>query len=75
MSIERFSTKSVLKALFKDKQISAGEAKRIDANLTDIGDQHPLTAIAANLPSRLNSNARISHEELYEWFVAQKRQE
>lgn len=71
MSIERFSTKSVLKALFKDKQISAGEAKRIDANLTDIGDQHPLTAIAANLPSRLNSNARISHEELYEWFAQQ----
>ncbi len=71
MSIERFTTKSVLKALFKDKQISAAEAKRIDANLTDLGDQHPLTAIAANLPARADSNTRISHEELYEWFAQQ----
>ena len=71
MSIERFTTKSVLKALFRDKQISAAEAKRIDANLAELGDQHPLTAIAANLPSRLNSDTRISHEELYEWFAQQ----
>ena len=71
MSIDRLSTKSVLKALFKDKQISAGEAKRIDANLSDLGSQHPLSAIAANMPARLNSTTRISHDELYEWYAAQ----
>ncbi len=71
MSIERFTTKSVLKALFKDKQISAPEAKRLDANLSDIGSQHPLSAIAANLPARLNSNVKISSEELNQWFAQQ----
>ncbi|MEO0369445.1 MAG: ATPase, T2SS/T4P/T4SS family, partial [Pseudomonadota bacterium] len=71
MGIERLSTKSVLKALFHDRQISAGEAKRIDANLDNIGSQHPLTAIAANMPSRLGEEKRISHEELYTWFAEQ----
>ena len=71
MSIERLSTKSVLKALYKDRQISAAEARRLDTNLKDVGTQHPLSAIAANLPEKLDGKSRISHEALYEWYAQQ----
>ncbi|MCL4121538.1 UNVERIFIED_CONTAM: hypothetical protein GTU68_001345 [Idotea baltica] len=71
--ISKFDTKSILKALFADKQISADEAKRIDANTKDVarsGD-NPLIAIARSLPTRLATEKKINLEQLCEWFAEQ----
>ena len=57
--------------MFQDRQIDAGEAKRIDANITASNSplSHPLTAIARSLPTGLESGNKISLETLCEWFA------
>ena len=72
MSIEKFTTKSILKTLFKQQEISAAEARRIDSNLTKSEDGvHPLVAISRNLPTSAKTNSKISLEQLCEWFAEQ----
>lgn len=73
MSEIKFTSKSILKALFKERQISAAEAKRIDANITANGDDatHPLAAIARSLPTHITSENKINLNELCEWFAEQ----
>ena len=73
MSIEKLNHKSILKAMFKDRMISAAEAKRIDANLfSDKSDLvHPLAAIARCLPESLETAEKILLEPLCEWFSEQ----
>lgn len=68
--ISKFHTKAILKAMFADKQISAKEAKRIDANIGD-SDKNPLVAIANNLPMALSSKTKINLDQLSEWFAGQ----
>ena len=68
--ISKFQTKSILKAMFADKQISASEAKRIDANIGDT-NKNPLVAIASNLPTHVQTQAKINLDELSEWFADQ----
>ncbi|MBX2849052.1 MAG: GspE/PulE family protein [Acidiferrobacterales bacterium] len=71
--ISKFDTKSILKAMFQDKLISAEEAKRIDGNITQSKSQdiNPLIAIARNLPTRLASDKKINLDDLCEWFANQ----
>jgi len=73
MSSIKFNYKSILKAMFKDRQISAPEAKRIDANLSEPGNAtaHPLIGIARNLPTHLQTQNKINLETLCEWFAEQ----
>ena len=73
MSIDKFTTKSILKSMYKDRQISAEEARRIDANLKqkDEGTIHPLVAIAHNLPTKLGSTKKFTLDQLCEWFAGQ----
>jgi len=70
MSIEKLNHKSILKAMFKDRMISAAEAKRIDANLFNdkSGLVHPIVGISRSLPERLETGERILLEPLCEWF-------
>lgn len=72
MEIENFSTKSILKALYASKQISADEVRRIDKNTRSTKDQslHPLVSIARHLPTHLKTNNKISLDELCQWFAA-----
>lgn len=56
--------------MFLDKQISASEAKRIDANIGD-SSKNPLIAIASNLPNRFQTKEKINLEQLCEWFADQ----
>ena len=71
MSIATLNHKSILKALFKDQWISSDEAKRIDANLNQPQTKvvHPLVGVSRNLPTHLQTNKKISLEELSEWFA------
>lgn len=71
MSIDKLTHKSILKQMFKDQMISAPEAKRIDANLSEPGavPNHPLVGIARCLPSHQVTGDRISIESLCEWFA------
>ena len=72
MSIEKFTTKSILKALFKQQEISAAEARRIDANTAKFDEGvHPLVTISRNLPTSAKTDAKISLEHLCEWFAEQ----
>ncbi len=73
MSIEKLNHKSILKAMFKDRLISAGEAKRIDANLINdtTGLVHPLVGISRSLPERIETGQKILLEPLCEWFAEQ----
>ena len=69
--IDRLSTKSILKAMFKTQLVSVKEAKRIDQNIKE-GDaklSHPLTAISRNMPCHTSTGDRLSLEELCEWFA------
>ena len=70
MNIEKLNHKSILKAMFKDRMISAAEAKRIDANLFNdkSGLVHPIVGIARSLPEHLETNEKILLEPLCEWF-------
>ncbi len=71
--ISKFHTKSILKAMFADKQISAEEAKRIDANTkeSELSGDNPLIAIARSLPTQLSTEKKINLEQLCEWFAQQ----
>lgn len=73
MNIERLNHKAILKAMFKDGLINAGEAKRIDSNLQEAINQasHPLIGIARSLPSNQRTGDRITLEFLSEWFAGQ----
>lgn len=73
MNIERLNHKAILKAMFKDGLINAGEAKRIDSNLQEAVNQasHPLVGIARCLPSNQLTGDRITLEFLSEWFASQ----
>jgi len=59
--------------MFKQQLISAAEARRIDANLSekDQSPSHPLVAIARNLPTHAQTDNKISLEQLCEWFAQQ----
>lgn len=71
MSSINLNHKSILKAMFKDRQISAAEAKRIDANLSEPNavPAHPLAGIARNLPTHVQTSNKINLDELCEWFA------
>ena len=71
--ISKLTTKSILKAMFMDHQISAGEAKRIDGNIKDSRREpgHPLVGIARNLPTHVKTDSKINLEQLCEWFAEQ----
>lgn len=71
MNIDRLNHKAILKALFKDKMISASEAKRIDRNMVDAGDTitHPLIGVARNLPTHVETGNKLTIEPLCEWFA------
>ena len=71
--ISDFQTKSILKAMFVEKQISAEEAKRIDANTrnSESSGDNPLIAIARCLPTHLSTEKKINLEQLCEWFAEQ----
>ena len=71
--IRNFSTKSILKQMFAEKQINAIEANRINANLSSSqqAGRHPLVDIARCLPNRLGNDTKIELEELCEWFAGQ----
>ncbi len=72
MTIEKFTSKAILKALFKDQEISAAEARRIDANLLGSDKAiNPLIAIARNLPTNVKTELKISLDELCEWTAKQ----
>jgi len=73
MSIDKFNSKSILKAMYRMQDITAAEARRIDANLKqDVGDKlHPLAAIARYLPTHAKTNNKINLEQLCEWFAEQ----
>ena len=69
--ISKFHSKSILKAMFQDKLISADEAKRIDGNITQSNqtDINPLLAVARNLPTNTTTDKKINLDELCEWFA------
>ena len=71
--ISNFDSKSILKALFIDKQITSTEAKRINTNLSSNKalDNNPLIAIASQLPAHATIDKKISLEQLCEWFANQ----
>ncbi|MEM7358022.1 MAG: GspE/PulE family protein [Pseudomonadota bacterium] len=71
MSINQFSPKSVLKMMFKEQQITAAEARRIDANLKQPGSEllHPVVAVARSLPTHAKTEAKINLEQMCEWFA------
>ncbi len=71
MSEVAFNAKVVLKALFKEREISAAEARRIDANLKNGGgaDAHPLVSVARNLPTHAETEQKLTLEQLCEWYA------
>ena len=71
MSQVAFSAKSVLKALFNEREITAAEARRIDANIKSEGDEliHPLINVARNLPTHATTEHKINLEQLCEWYA------
>ncbi len=71
MSEVAFNAKVVLKALFKEREISAAEARRIDANLKNGGgaDTHPLVSVARNLPTHAETEQKLTLEQLCEWYA------
>lgn len=71
MSQQSFTAKAVLKALYKEREITAAEARRIDANLKQNGESelHPLVTIARNLPTHAQRESKISLEQLCEWYA------
>ena len=71
MTIEKLNHKAILKAMFKSGMISAGEAKRVDANILNAkpAPSHPLVGIASNLPILLETGQNIALEPLCEWFA------
>jgi general secretion pathway protein E len=73
MSIETFSSKAILVAMYKQREISAAEARRIDGNLKQETDEqlHPLAAIAKHLPAHATLQTKINLEQLGEWFALQ----
>ena len=73
MSIDEFSTKSILKAMYEEKQLSSAETRRILGNLKKKDDQalHPLVAIALNLPTNARTKRKMDLDQLCEWFAAQ----
>ncbi|MBT8114326.1 MAG: GspE/PulE family protein, partial [Arenicella sp.] len=71
--IRHFTIKSILKQMFRDEQISAAEAKRINANIEESATPpgNPVVAIARSLPSHVKTGAKIEIEELCEWLAEQ----
>ena len=71
MNIETLNHKPILKAMFKDRMITANEAKRIVANLlnTNLAPSHPLVGIARSLPAHQENGEKITLEALSEWFA------
>lgn len=71
MSKQAFSAKAVLKALYQERQITAAEARRIDANLKSRPEieLHPLINIARNLPSQAGTDKKFNLEQLCEWYA------
>ncbi|MFT5138224.1 MAG: general secretion pathway protein E [Arenicella sp.] len=73
MSIASFSSKSILKEMYKQRLISATEARRIDVNLKRPGSEllHPIAAIARSLPTHADLEVKLNLEQLCEWFAQQ----
>lgn len=71
MSQPSFTAKTVLKALYKERVITAAEARRIDSNLKQSSDSdaNPMVTIARNLPTHANRETKINLEELCEWYA------
>jgi general secretion pathway protein E len=71
MSQQSFNAKAVLKALYKEREITAAEARRIDANLkhSSDADHHPLVTLARNLPTHAKRETKLTLEQLCEWYA------
>lgn len=61
----------MLKALYNEREITAAEARRIDANLKQDSDRevNPLVTIARNLPTRAVNETKLNLEQLCEWYA------
>lgn len=71
MTDSAFNARTVLKALYKTREISAAEARRIDGNLKQNGDRdmHPLVVLARNLPTQAATESKLNLEQLCEWYA------
>lgn len=71
MSEVVFNAKTVLRALYQEREITAAEARRIDTNLKHSGERntHPLVNVARHLPAHATTENKINLEQLCEWYA------
>ncbi len=69
--ISQLDAATLLTAMIDDGLISASTGQRVQAGLRTVGNQHPVTAIAALQPEDArNSGRTLSIEALTQWFAA-----
>lgn len=71
MSKVEFNAKEVLRALYREREITAAEARRIDANLKFNAneDTHPLVNVARSLPTHADTENKLTLDQLCEWYA------